>query len=65
MTAKQRKLIQELTIELLNLRQKVGKAELWKTYHAMHETLRVLGWEHAEIAAKKSKKSDGWGSIGL
>lgn len=49
-----RALIQEAVI----LKEKFMRAGMYKTYHAMDEVTKKMGWELAEIIEKEAKEKE-------
>jgi transposase len=50
LTLKQTNLAQQLCVELPALRNRLGEAGLWETYHAMDAAVKKIGYELAEKA---------------
>lgn len=46
-------------IELALIMNRAGELKLWRTMHAIHEAVRVVGYELADIQAGKQPGSEG------
>ena len=47
----------EIVPELLDIRDRLGRSEMWKTYHEMDGVIKRIGWELSELL-EKLRRSD-------
>lgn len=47
--------IPDLITECTRLKDKLGRAKLWKTTHSMEQVIKDIGWEYADMLQKEGK----------